>query len=374
VKTTTLHASSDSAPLTLLLSLPSRWQRCRARTRPLLLLPLLTFLTRHLSPLCHSPLVTLLLSPPPAGQRCCARTSACWTEPSATSKCERQIHSLPSSLPSCHSPLATLLLSLSSCHSPLSLPLLLAEVLRENKRMLAQSHPRHRARAAAAPGAGEEAHPGDQEDRQAGTDGGYTLYLVAGLVCHLQTVVEHSVLLVEGFAQLTPSAAPAQRIAKQGQMVGSLTPSHPHTSHPHTLTPSHPHTLTPSHPHTLTPSHPHTLTPSHLTPSHPHTLTPSHPHTSHPHTSHPHTSHPHTLTPSHPLHPHTLTLSQPLPRRPPSRDRWLVCSFTPSFSPCCCLEPEDHLCRVEYCVFSVCESFLVAFLPWMCSGRSEGDG
>ena len=81
-----------------------------------------------------------------------------------------------------------------------------------------------------------------------------------------------------------------------------LTHSHPHTSHPHTVTlhTSHPHT---SYCHTL---HPHT---SYCHTLHPHTshLTPPHPHT--PHTITPSRLTPHILTPLHPhaSHCHTLT-------------------------------------------------------------------
>ena len=96
-------------------------------------------------------------------------------------------------------------------------------------------------------------------------------------------------------------------------LTNTLTPSHPHSSTPSSLSPppppSHPHphtsTLTPSpsHPYSSTPpppSHHHTLT-SIILSLHPHTPTPSHPHLNHPITP---SSHPHTITPSHP---HTLT-------------------------------------------------------------------
>ena len=73
--------------------------------------------------------------------------------------------------------------------------------------------------------------------------------------------------------------------------MNQLTPSHPHTHHPHKVypPPSHPHTLThyTHHPHILTTSHPHTL---HPPPSHSHTL---HPPPSHSHTLHPPPSHLH---------------------------------------------------------------------------------
>ena len=83
-------------------------------------------------------------------------------------------------------------------------------------------------------------------------------------------------------------------------MAHNLTRSHPHPSHPHTLTCSPLIYILTSSP--LTPSHSHSLSPA---PSHSHILSPPNPHILSPHTltlSHAHTltlSQPHMLTPSH---------------------------------------------------------------------------